>query len=111
MNNTITTFKDYIGKKYSELKPISLCNNIKQNKNDGILFNINTDFNIDEALMLFINDLISNYEGIKRATPVSVIMSIPPYFNSLQVSIINSICIRLSIFKIIYRYECIMLCT
>lgn len=92
-----------LGKGYSDIRNEGLMeyylNLPIDNGNDGITYNIKgEEINIDELFYMYIDKLKSIIpDSNNRSTPTQVVISVPPYYDSLQLSILNSICLRLSI--------------
>lgn len=92
-----------LGKGYSDIRNEGLMeyylNLPIDNGNDGIIYNIKgEEINIDELFYMYIDKLKSIIpDSNNRSTPTQVVISVPPYYDSLQLSILNSICLRLSI--------------
>lgn len=92
-----------LGKGYSDIRNEGLMeyylNLPIDNGNDGITYNIKgEEINIDELFYMYIDKLKSIIpDSNNRSTPTQVVISLPPYYDSLQLSILNSICLRLSI--------------
>lgn len=92
-----------LGKGYSDIRNEGLMeyylNLPIDNGNDGITYNIKgEEINIDELFYMYLDKLKSIIpDSNNRSTPTQVVISVPPYYDSLQLSILNSICLRLSI--------------
>lgn len=96
-----------LGKGYSDIRNEGLMeyylNLPIDNGNDGITYNIKgEEINIDELFYMYLDKLKSIIpDSNNRSTPTQVVISVPPYYDSLQLSILNSICLRLSIIYIL----------